>query len=624
MSGAKRGSRFLPSVLGVVMAVALALAFYLGRRTASGGAAPGGTEVTVPGEGAGHGASEPEEGHGEAEVIRFDEEALRLANLTVEPVALRSLQSRLPLTGTVEPNAGGVVKITPRVSGKITTVRVNVGDNVPAGAALATLASTELAEAQARYQEAGVQVRAASSNLQRQQRLAGIGEFGRHKVEEARAASLTVQGKADEVRTELTEARNQVAEARSEKAAAEGEVAAAESAVASARSAEASMESEVGEAEAQVRALRAALAQAQNRVKVALSKFNRYDTLLKEELVSRQDWEQAQADHLQALSDVDAAQANIGQALSKVQAAKARKDAAAAQVRTAQAKVRAEQNRVQQVEAKIETAVAHQAQIAAQVETAERQARIAEQVLAREERIYRGGFLTSKEIVEAEAALRTANGQRLAASNTVRLLGGVPGGGSTITITAPIAGRVTERGVTLGETVTPEKALFTVVNLNTVWVQLEVRQQDLPRVRTGQSVTVTSSTAPGRTFRGSVAYIGDVVDETTRTVKVRAVIQNLNNVLKPQTFVRGTIGTDAQTQVLAVPQEAVQSLEGKTVVFVQGDHPGEFTAKEVETGETVAGQAVILSGLEPGAQVVTKGAFTVKAQAQKAELGHEH
>jgi cobalt-zinc-cadmium efflux system membrane fusion protein len=639
--------RYLPVLVPLLLVVVIAVAFLLGRRSINADStsrravsAQNGGEGHAAGEaghaegeaGHEHGAEEgkSEGGHGEegahAEegVVKFDETSLKLAKLQVETVNRRSLQSRLALTGTVEPNLGGVVKVTPRVGGKITSVRVNMGDNVRAGEPLAVLASTELAEAQAQYQQAGVRVQLAQNNLQRQRRLAGLGEFGRPKVEESRANQVTAQGQVSNLRSELSEARNQVVEARSDKAAAEGEVAAAESAVSTAESEAASAQSQIAEAEGEVRALRAALEQAQTQVGVAESRFNRYETLLKEQLVSRQDWEQTQADLKRSRSDVEAARANIEQAQAKVTAARARQKATQSQIRSAQAKVRAEQGRVKQTEAKIETALAHQAQVTAQIETAERQAQIAAQGLAREERVYRGGFMTSKEIVEAESALRTARAEQGAAANTVRLLGGTPGGGNTLTVVAPIGGRVTERLVTLGETVTPEKVLFTVINLQSVWVQLAVQQKDLPVVRVGQSVAITSDTAPGRTFQGTVSYIGDAVDETTRTVKVRAVIQNPGGLLKPQTFVRGKIAADVQASILAVPREAVQTHEGKTVVFVAGDHPGEFEAKEVKTGDTVAGLTEITSGLEPGARVVTKGAFTVKAQAQKAELGHSH
>jgi len=605
--------KFLP-VAAVLAALSLVVAGYLAGRSTD--PRPSGTAVVSEpghqeeGHGNGEAGGHEEAGHEEEGVVTFDEESLKLAKLQVEPVNLRSLQSRLALTGTVEPNLGGVVKVTPRVAGKITAVTVNVGDNVRTGQPLAQLASTDLADAQAAYRQARGRVALAANNLQRQRKLAGMGEFGRHKVEEARQREIEAHGEINAALNDIAAAKNEVAEARSEKAALQGDVAKSENEVASA-------ESEIREAESQVRALRAALEQAQTQVKVAQSKFNRYDVLLKEQLVSKQDWEQAQADFQRAQSDVDAARANIEQGQAKVATAQAHRSAAQAQVRAAT-------SRVQQASDKIETALSRQSQQEARLTTARKRDEVAEQVLAREERVYKGGFFTSKEIVEAEAGLQQAQSEQRAAGDRIRLLGGTPGGGNTVAVNAPIAGRITERLVTLGETVDPTKALFTVINLNSVWVQLAAQQKDLPVIRVGQAVTVNSDTAPGRTFSGTVSYIGDLVDETTRTVKVRAVIQNPGGLLKPQTFVRGKIAADVTASILAVPREAVQTHEGKTVVFVAGDHPGEFEAKEVKTGDTVAGLTEITSGIEPGAKVVTKGAFTVKAQAQKAELGHEH
>jgi len=600
---AKSGYR---SALFVLLVLMVAIGAYaLGRQSAPPNPDAARNLATAPG----HGADE-EHGPREEGIVVFDEASLKLANLAVEPVALRSLRSHLPATGTVEPNLGGVVKVTSRVAGRITAVSVNVGDNVQAGQPLAQLSSMELADAQAAYRQAKSRVALAANHLQRQRKLADFGEFGRHKVEEARQREIEAHGEINAALNDVAAAKNEVAEARSEKAALQGDVAKAENEVASA-------ESEIREAESQVRALRAALEQSQTQVKVAQSKFNRYDVLLKEQLVSRQDWEQAQADHQRALSDVDAARANIEQGQAKVATAQAHRSAAQAQARAAG-------SRVQQASDKIETAISRQAQQESRLATAHKRDEVAEQVLAREERVYKGGFFTSKEIVEAQAGLQLAQAEQRAAADTIRLLGGSVGGGTTLTVTAPLAGRVTERLVTLGETVDPTRSLFTVINLNSVWVQLAVSQRDIASMRIGQAVQITSDTAPGRTFRGAVSYIGDVVDTATRTVKVRAVIQNLGNVLKPQTFVRGRIATEARASVLAVPSEAVQSHEGKTVVFVQGDHPGEFEAKEVETAETVDGLTEITSGLEPGAKVVTRGAFTVKAQAMKADLGHEH
>jgi cobalt-zinc-cadmium efflux system membrane fusion protein len=541
-------------------------------------------------EGHDHGnAQEPEghvgeEGHGEHEegVVHFTPEALARAGVQVQTVAVTSLRSHLQVTGTVEANIAELVKVTPQVAGKITSLRANIGDRVRAGQVLATMTSTELAAAQAQYRQAGARVSAARANLQRQRQLAGFGEFGQHKVQEARGNFNAAQGDVNEAIAEINAARNEVAEAQA--------------ALAAAQSDEVSAQSDVAAAET-------AVAQAKTQVDVTASRFQRQEALLKEELTSRQEWEQARADFRKAQTDVLAAEAAHRSAQARVAAAHAKMHQADSVIQTHQARVR---------------------QAQAKLTAARQRLAIAGEAREREEKIFKSGVYASKEVADAEAALRHAEIDRTTAADAVRLLGGLPGNGNTIGIASPITGRVTQRTVSIGETLSPEKPVFTVLNLNTVWVQLNVYQRDLSSIRVGLPVTTSTDAVPGRQFTGAVSYIGDGVDETTRTVKVRCVIPNPGGRLKPDMFVRGHIATAVRGRGIVVPREAVQTQEGKTVVFVQGDHPGEFEAKEVRTGETVDGQTMIASGLEPGERVVTRGAFIVKAQAMKAELGHSH
>lgn len=600
MNTASKRQVGLPLLAGAMLFAGVG-AFLMGR----------GTAVTTPPPATHEHAAEgnPEEPKAEAGVVRFEPESLRRAGVKTAAVGYTSTPSQLSLTGSVEADQSGVVRITPRTAGKISTLRVNVGDTVSAGQVLATLTSTELAEAQSAYRQATSRIELARLNLRRQRQLAGLGEFGRHKVEEARRESVASLGEIKISQNEVAAGRNEVAEARSEQAARQSEQASAEAEASSA-------ESEIAEAESQVRALQAGVAQAQTGLEVAQSRFNRAEVLLKEQLVSKQDWEQSRAEAKRAASDVDAARANLAQGQSKITTARAH-------LKVAQAKARAAASQAQQAAARIETALSRQAQAEERLAAGRKREEIAAQSLAREEKVFRGGFFTSKEIVEAEGALRQAELEQRGAAERVRLLGGMLRGDNTLTVSSPIAGRVTERAVTAGEMVSPEKPLLTVVNLNTVWVQLSLHQADVSRVRVGQSVSVSSDSAPGRTFTGTVSYLADQVDEASRTLKVRCVVQNAAGVLKPQTFVRGLIRLEERQRAIAVPQDAVQELDGKPVVFVPGTDPGEFRSREVTAGETRGGQTLVLSGLRAGERVVTQGAFVVKSQAMKAELGEE-
>jgi cobalt-zinc-cadmium efflux system membrane fusion protein len=544
----------------------------------------GHTEAAEATEGGDHEKHEAEEAHAEHEegVANFTPTALAKAGIEVRTVAETAVRAHLSVTGTVEPNLRGVVKVTPRVAGKITSLRATIGDPVRAGQVLATMTSTDLAAAQAQYRQASARVQAAQANLRRQHQLAAFGEFGQHKVQEARGNFNAAQGDVNEAVAEINAARNEVAEA--------------EAALAAARGDEVSARNDVTAAET-------AVTQSETQIEVTRSRFGRQEALLKEQLTSRQDWEQARADHQKAEADLLAARAAVGSAMAKVEAAQAKTRQAKAVIATHQARLR---------------------QAQAKQAAARQRLEIARVALAREEKVYRSGVFASKEVADAEAALRHAQIERSAATDAVRLLGGSPGAGNTLAVAAPLSGRVTERTVTAGETVSPEKALFTVVNLESVWVQLSVYSRDLPSVRDGLPVAITTDAVPGRRFIGKVAYVSDMVDETTRTVKVRCVIPNPGSKLKPEMFVRGHIETPMRRQAIAVPRDAVQTLDGKSVVFVPGDHTGEFQAREVRPGETVDGRIIIAQGLAAGERVVTKGAFIVKAQTMKGELGHSH
>jgi len=479
------------------------------------------------------------------------EEAMQLAEIKIAPAQQRVVAEELTVSGNIEAGGDRLARITPRVAGKVLSLSAVVGDSVRAGQTLGLIESTELAQAQAAYQQATARVAAAQNNLERQQKLAQLGAFGQPRVQDARAAAVAAQ---EAVRT------------------AESEVAGAQAVV--------------EEAQSELKALQAALSQAQTQARVVGKRFERAERLLKEELISRQEWEQTQADYENAQADVEAARAKIAQG-----------------------------------EAKVETARAGLNTARARLDAAEKQAQIASQVLAREEAVYKGRFLTGKEIVEADAALRQAQIDQQAAAQAVRLLGGAPGGGSIVALTTPIAGRVQERNVSLGEMVDTEHPLFTILNLNTVWAQLAVAPRDLPSVRAGQRVELTSETAPGRLFTGTVSAIGSTAEEATRAVRVRVALANPGDALKPGTFVRGRIITDVRREKVTVPLDALQEHTGRPTVYVaKAGQETAFEVRHVILGVRGENWREIASGLRAGERIAVSGTFYLKSEALKNAL----
>lgn len=255
--------------------------------------------------------------------------------------------------------------------------------------------------------------------------------------------------------------------------------------------------------------------------------------------------------------------------------------------------------------------------------------RIAAENYAREQRLEQQGISSRRELLDAEADLRRAQASLQSARERLRAMGAGPGTGGGFVMTAPFAGVVVARDASLGEMATPADQLFTVANLSRVWIELDVFERDLGRVSIGQSVQVKVAAYPGQTFPGRIVYIGEVLDPQKRTVPARVEIPNESGALKPGMFANARIDVGAGADgpaVIVVPQDALQELEGRQVVFVPGAEPGEFRAVAVEVGETLDGNRVVISsGLEPGSRVVVAGAFTLRSELAKGEIGeHGH
>jgi cobalt-zinc-cadmium efflux system membrane fusion protein len=192
-------------------------------------------------------------------------------------------------------------------------------------------------------------------------------------------------------------------------------------------------------------------------------------------------------------------------------------------------------------------------------------------------------------------------------------------------VRAPIAGIITEKHAIVGELSDPSKSLYTVADLSTVWLVVDINEKDLSKVRKGQAATLSVGAYPDLRLKGRITYIADVVDESTRTVKARIEVANPGRKLKPEMFATAELAlqTDAPP-VLAVPEDALQELEGNKVLFVT-ENGTEFDVRRVETGRTATGLVEIVSGLKEGERYAIKGSFMLKAEQKKGELeGHNH
>jgi len=188
-----------------------------------------------------------------------------------------------------------------------------------------------------------------------------------------------------------------------------------------------------------------------------------------------------------------------------------------------------------------------------------------------------------------------------------------------MTIYAQYGGTVLEKLVLPGTYIMPGDKLYNLSDLSNVWMYADIYEKDLANVQIGQPVTVTSSAYPGETFNGQVTFINPVLDDSTRTVKVRVAMGNPTGRLKPNLFVNADIGV-ALGAKLVVPESSLLDTGARKVVYVaQGEDT--FVKRDVVIGKEADGYIQILSGLVPGDVVVTAATFLIDSQTQLGSGG---
>ena len=185
---------------------------------------------------------------------------------------------------------------------------------------------------------------------------------------------------------------------------------------------------------------------------------------------------------------------------------------------------------------------------------------------------------------------------------------------AVFSLTSPISGVVVERNGTIGATVGSDANVFKIIDISRVWIDANVFEKDLERVRRGQEVKVSVPAFPGVSFSGRVILITSVVDPETRSVKVRTEVANADGRLKPDMFANVQIITDLHRTAISIPQAAVLDDGGKTVVFVSEGNG--YQKRPVNIGIQGNGRVEIIEGLQAGDKVVVKGNYLLLQQSK--------
>lgn len=248
---------------------------------------------------------------------------------------------------------------------------------------------------------------------------------------------------------------------------------------------------------------------------------------------------------------------------------------------------------------------------------------------ARDQKLHEQGISARQNLEEARARLTEAEAEMAMARQ--RLLdwglspdeiGPVSGAPvSVLPVRAPFAGTITERDAVPGAAAEPGAPLFQLADLSGMWMELSVPEEQLMAARKGAAVTAEFDPMPGIRFEGVLTWIASSVDETTRMVKARAEFDNADRLLRHGMFGRAELPEhDTARATVVVPPQAVQYVDGRTVVFAKLDHDL-YETRLIRTGPERRGSVPVLEGLSTADEIVLGESYVLKSELLKARLG---
>ena len=251
---------------------------------------------------------------------------------------------------------------------------------------------------------------------------------------------------------------------------------------------------------------------------------------------------------------------------------------------------------------------------------------VADKALARSKELLEHGAAAQKDVEAAQATYVAALAEKERAEAVLANYGGSEKStNSTYTLRSPLAGVLVEKNITPGQEVRADlmlanapnlfSPLFVVSDPSRLWLQLDVSELNVSSLEPGQQLRIYSRAYPNKVFEGRLEKIGNSLDPTTRTVKVRGAVDNPDKLLKAEMYVTVDVvvdaGKTAQSNV-EIPAKAVFMKDNEHYLFIE-ESPGQFARKLVKTGEESDGKTLILEGVAPGQRVVTEGCLLLEA-----------
>ena len=245
---------------------------------------------------------------------------------------------------------------------------------------------------------------------------------------------------------------------------------------------------------------------------------------------------------------------------------------------------------------------------------------LADKFYTRAQDLFSHGAIAEADFQTAESTRNQAQADLQSSEDALRVLGitdpeslekSAPKTTSQVPVLAPVSGEVVERLVGPGQLLQAGATqVFTISDMSTVWVLVNIYQGEVAYVHPGDSVEITTDAYPD-TFHGKISYLAPALDPTTRTLQARIVTENLGQKLKKDMYVAATVNAGAIANALTVPDAAVlRGTENEPFVYVQSQtKQNEFARRLVQVGDSHGGRTLVTSGLKEGEHVVGDGSL---------------
>ncbi len=509
--------------------------------------------------GAGHdhsGASSFKSGGEATGAVTVDAQTAKRLGIKVEPVKNQPLDIRLKTTGQIETLPDQKVEVTAPLTSKVVQLLVKPGSKVNQGQPVAVIAAPELVDlrvtAQGKQADAQGALQKAQVNLQlAQDNLGRQQTIANAEVAQARTKLTATQSQFD--RDKQIISQSGVLKVAQENLKLQQQIANAE------------------------------ITRANTEVAIAQEQFDRDNELVKKGALARRQM-------LESKGKLERAKAEAAKAKSLPQVVQARSDVRKAEVDLPYRELRASQAGVAEAQAQLQRVETRQDVLEAQAQLKRAQSDV---VIARSQL----NLSTTAYRTRLQQLGSTANAQGL------------------VTITAPIAGTVASRDVSVGQSLQDAGGkLMTIINDGRIFATANIYEKDLGLVKNGQQIRVKVAALPNQSFEGRITQIGTSVQGETRVVPVQAEISNPSGLLKPGMFAELEVITDkTAASLLAIPATAVVDANGKKVVYVQNGNA--FQAAEVTLGRTSGDMVEVKTGLFAGDMVVTQRGTQLYAQS---------